>query len=361
MTKKRNGEIDLLRFLFSVIIVLHHFTFSYDLNICKQGYIGVEFFFLVSGYLMAKSAKKIILQKNKLESSEIANLSWSFITKKIKSFYVYYVGAIFLQIIIRNFIIQHDSLVSLISSFLRSIPTFTLTFMGFNNNSVSLYVGSTWYLSAMIIAIFILFPLLLKNFEGFSKLFFPVFSMFIMGYLYTTNKSIANWQGWSGLCFNGVLRALGEISLGASLFVLADWLKERYGTASDKNAVVKTGFTVLKWFCFAVVLSFAFGLWSTGSFNLHAYLFCACGIVLSFSGITYCIPESKLSNYLGKISLPIYIFHSIIKYAIVEFTGIESVSHGMFIAMSVFSIVASVGMMYIIDCIKKISTVFCRR
>ena len=350
MEKKRNGEIDLLRFVFSAIIVIHHFTFSYNFSIFKQGYIGVEFFFLLSGYLMAKSANKLITQNNKLTSLEIANSSWSFIAKKIKSFYIYYVAAIIIQVIVKNILMHHDNAITLVSNFLRSIPTFTLTFMGFNNKSPYLYVGSTWYLSAMIIAMFILFPLLLRNFEYSSKLIFPALSMFAIGYLYTTNNSIANWQGWSGICFNGILRALGEISLGASLYVLSNWLRDKYGAKNNK--LVKIWFTVIKWFCFAVVFSFAIGLWSTGAFNLHAYLFCAIGIVISFSGITYCIPESKLSNYLGKISLPIYIFHSIVKYYIVEFIKPESVSLKVFILMAVFSIIISVILMYIVDLIK---------
>ncbi len=349
MAKKRNGEIDLLRFIFSVMIVIHHYNASFNFNILHNGYIAVEFFFLLSGYLMAQSAYKITSQKKQLEPSEIADLSWSFIIKKVKAFYPYYAFAVIFQVIVRNIMVNHENIDSLVSGFLRSIPTFTLTFLGFNNNSKTLHVGSTWYLSAMIIAMFILFPFLLKNFHISSKLFFPAMSMFVMGYLYETYKTIANWGTWSGLCFNGVLRAVGEIAFGASMFVLADWLKKKYGDISDRNKLVRLFFTAVKLFSLGVVFLFALGLPIKG-FNLHAYFFCAVVITISFSGLSYCIPGNRFTNYLGKISLPIYIFHSIIRYSIAE--SLESpdvVTLKWFVIMSVGTVIICVVLMYVAD------------
>ncbi len=57
---KRNGEIDFLRFLFASIILLHHSS----LVLCDEiwlflgGSLAVEFFFLVSGYLLMASVVK---------------------------------------------------------------------------------------------------------------------------------------------------------------------------------------------------------------------------------------------------------------------------------------------------------------
>lgn len=65
----RNGNIDLMRFVFCLIIILYHINNRLDLNppfglsekyfsFCGEGRIGVEFFFVVSGYLLAVTAKK---------------------------------------------------------------------------------------------------------------------------------------------------------------------------------------------------------------------------------------------------------------------------------------------------------------
>ena len=66
--KQRNATIELMRFLFASSIILFHIAgtlwdrklilFSseeFKLTLFRNGYIGVEFFFLVSGFLMAKS------------------------------------------------------------------------------------------------------------------------------------------------------------------------------------------------------------------------------------------------------------------------------------------------------------------
>ena len=60
MQTKRNGELDALRFVFMTMIVLLHFgtgTFPF-------GNIGVEFFFTLSGLLMARHAEKIEINGN---------------------------------------------------------------------------------------------------------------------------------------------------------------------------------------------------------------------------------------------------------------------------------------------------------
>ncbi len=65
----RNGNIDLMRFVFCLIIILYQINNRLDLNppfglsekyfsFCGEGRIGVEFFFIVSGYLLAVTAKK---------------------------------------------------------------------------------------------------------------------------------------------------------------------------------------------------------------------------------------------------------------------------------------------------------------
>lgn len=64
--QKRNGAIDFWRFIFSVGIVLCHVVYlnSYDKWTASGNFwfanfrIGVEYFFLVSGFLMAKNVEK---------------------------------------------------------------------------------------------------------------------------------------------------------------------------------------------------------------------------------------------------------------------------------------------------------------
>ena len=60
--KQKNAAIDLLKFLFAMMILLFHGgkNLPGQVSLFPNGRIGVEFFFLVSGYLMAASAARLI-------------------------------------------------------------------------------------------------------------------------------------------------------------------------------------------------------------------------------------------------------------------------------------------------------------
>lgn len=55
---QRNGMIDFMRFIFSIVIVLHHASLFRGTMLA--GYIGVEFFFIVSGWLLMERVQKTI-------------------------------------------------------------------------------------------------------------------------------------------------------------------------------------------------------------------------------------------------------------------------------------------------------------
>ena len=65
MVKKRNGAIDFWRFVFAVILVIHH-SHMIEINLIRPeeetifpfqvGSLAVEFFLLTSGFLFAKSS-----------------------------------------------------------------------------------------------------------------------------------------------------------------------------------------------------------------------------------------------------------------------------------------------------------------
>ena len=87
--KKRNCELDLLRFIFSVIVMFFHgkkMFDSYDGGLFQYGYTAVEFFFVVSGYLMALSAQKYT-------GENIAADTFDFMKKKLKTLIPFLLGA----------------------------------------------------------------------------------------------------------------------------------------------------------------------------------------------------------------------------------------------------------------------------
>ena len=274
MTKKRNGEIDLLRFLFSIIIVFFHFNEFYDFGIFARGDIFVEFFFIVTGFLMAKSAEKLARSKEQFTQKEIADSTWKFTFNKVKTIFSYYISVVLIQLIVRYVIMRGSDLRTIVVGLFRSLPTFTLSFFGLIYvDDVSFYVGNTWFLSAMFIAILILFPLMLKAYDHSVKILFPLLGMFLLGYIYTRYGTIVIWANWMGYCYVGILRAVAEIAIGAFLYFLSCVIREKYGKLiTTKNVPFKIILTLFKAGLFATVILFANG--SDFGRNLTPYRYC---------------------------------------------------------------------------------------
>ena len=63
---KRNNLVELARFLFSILVVGYHIQMTFlgdDINFFENGALAVEFFFLISGYFLARSIEKISARK----------------------------------------------------------------------------------------------------------------------------------------------------------------------------------------------------------------------------------------------------------------------------------------------------------
>ncbi|MBQ3754682.1 MAG: hypothetical protein II867_00780, partial [Clostridia bacterium] len=62
MAKQRNNLVEFTRFLFSLLVVGYHVQMTWagdKLSIFEGGALAVEFFFLISGYFLARSIEKI--------------------------------------------------------------------------------------------------------------------------------------------------------------------------------------------------------------------------------------------------------------------------------------------------------------
>lgn len=95
--KQRNGKIEFMRFIFCITVILFHigkkyFGLDYQVNrflsCFRHGDLGVEFFFLVSGYLFAAACVKKRGQEEPLGKSTLL-----YIYHKWISFYPQYLIA----------------------------------------------------------------------------------------------------------------------------------------------------------------------------------------------------------------------------------------------------------------------------
>ena len=315
--KKRNGTLEFMRFVFCMTIFFYHigkYTYgSPSLNkgvflaLFPHGAMGVEFFFLLTGVFLAQSLDKQ-LQRAEKKTNFFADTGKYFWKKYISTFPQHIVA---FAVLFGVMVLIHWDMPnwSAWDRFCSAIPSLFLVqmtgFMGSPLNHIE------WYLSAMLIAILIVYFLCRLNFKVVTRYVAPVASVGLLVWMCCEFPSLTGvtrpmYIGGEMFIYKGDIRALAEILLGTFGYSLG-----RYGLAplSDKaGKSVRIVLTVLEWVMYigAVVitlLTLPYG-WEYGAL---AFIFG--GVLLSFSGLTYSgtIFDNETCYFLGKITLPVYL------------------------------------------------------
>lgn len=302
--RKYNPEIDLLKFFFSVIIVIYHSKKLYPAeghSVLSFAFTGVEIFFMISGFLMAKSSTKY-------DVTCIGKSTMDFLIGKIKPIYPYLFFAFVVSFIVRqlSFFIDHGQTVTDLfkDAVLAVNEAFLLLEIGIDFGEV--YNGPAWYISSMLIAMAILFPILLKLknwFLNIGALIVPLFCYIIIYQGRGTLNSVS--------CIEfmpiGIIRAIAGLCLGCFIYNLVERLQ-----TSDIR--LKKPGKVFLWFGEVALIALLLVIMQFEGENSFDFIsvvivFFICFIVLSgLTGIKDVLPP-KISSFLGRFSLWIYLNH----------------------------------------------------
>ncbi len=287
---KRNLEIDLCKFIFSIIIVLlHSFNlFNGKFLYMPGGSIGVDFFFIVTGYLLMNSIEKH-------EGITGGELLWRKFKIIMPAFYLSVILAFIMRTIfsIDNGPILHKILLLINEASLLQAAGFV----------VYPVTGSAWYLSAMFIAIAILFPIANNYKEYFSNLLSLVIGILVLGPIASNGHISDPGLMINGIIFLGLLKGIAEISLGCFAYSLVKKIN-----ALKINNKIKVCLTLIKYITFCLVIYFAACLEVNSYFLSSCVIILFIGIVLTFSEQTFSIGDYfKNNNFFGEFSLCIYL------------------------------------------------------
>ena len=316
-TKNRNGTLEFMRFVFCMTILFYHigkYTYgSPSLNkgvfiaLFPHGAMGVEFFFLLTGVFLAQSLDKQ-LQRAEKKTNVFADTGKYFWKKYISTFQQHVVAfaVLFLVMVLIHLDMSNWSAWDRFCGAIPSLFLIQMTgVMGVPLNHIE------WYLSAMLIAILIVYFVCRLNFKVVTRYVAPVVSVGLLVWMCCEFPSLTGvtrpmFIGGGLSIYKGDIRALAEIFLGTFVYSLG-----RYGLSplNEKAAKgVRILLTVLEWVMYigAVVitlLTLPYG-WEYGAL---AFIFG--GVLLSYSGMTYSgeIFDNGVSYFLGKITLPVYL------------------------------------------------------
>ena len=307
--KKRNGTIDFWRFIFAAGIVMYHARplFGRDLFVC--GYIGVEFFFIVSGCLLMKKADKRRMQaENAGGSLDIYGENLKMIRHKVSGILPYLLPAILCAALFR-FIFSGMGMLDMLREIIYGLPElFSLQMFGFKNSG---FIDVAWYLSALFIVSFLLYPILLRRKRGFVLYAAPLLVLFIYGFFSRTLNGAVNMPThWYGFCYKGLLRGMAGMSLGCISYALSDKIKKH--SFSQKERAVLTAVEFAGYFTAVFHLVFC-PVQESLDFFIIFLLFVS--VTISFSGRSHSATlfDRRIFVFLGEFSLPMFLNHSYVR------------------------------------------------
>ena len=291
---KHNGIISLWKFLFSVMIVILHCDCLAENNektLFIGGAIAVEFFFITSGYLMAVSAFKRGRKK------DIVSDTWNFIGKKFKALFPYVLIA-FLSISIVNIIFKSNNIYNWITSIW---DLFLLRMTGIKTARIN---KVAWYLSAMLLSMLIIYPLLRKYKKKYSTFIAPIIVIFLAGYMSHQYGDLGEPMQWVGFCYKGLLRAFLELNIGVILYEVVSYFKKVKLTNLGHNLI-----TFLEVFCFTIVFMISQFLEKGNKLDYIVLVILTVGIGIAFSEKSkfYSFCCNKFFYYLERLSVPIFL------------------------------------------------------
>lgn len=350
---QKNGSVEFLRFLFCMFVLFFH-MYKYiigesplgaplSFKFFAHGAIGVEFFFLLSGLLMARHVDSIRKKKNKESLGEETS---KYVFKKFMSVFPYHIIA-FIIIFILTCVFSHKSITDVIVLLVESIPGIFLIqmsgFKGFVLNHIE------WYLSSLLIGIAIVYPLLRKYYDTFIKYVAPLIALLIIGYLYYETGKLTGVMKWMGLGYKGTIRGIAELLLGIYGYYLGTELSKLKKLPNAGKVLL----TILEGLLIIAILIFAnvtFG----SKFEFYALIVIFILLILSYSGITYSgkLFNNKVVYFLGKLSLPIYVSQLSALLIVENLCGSYSIKAQM-ILMFVITIVLSLITMFMGDTLNK--------
>ena len=308
--KEKNYEIGFVGLLFSIGIFVYNSMYLDAANgnprIFAKGYLGVEFFFMVSGYLMAMSILK--MKNNNIEMDH-----FQFVKRKAISLYPYFLIAYVLNFIVWNFVVDSRDLSDVIKSAVFSVGELSLLFTSGIKFTNHLIHGAAWYVSAMLIATFVLFPIMKKDLKKFTAYIAPVISLFCYGFLSNNVKQLSSYDKWLYFATEGVLRAFAGLSLGAVVFAVCQSIEKSdrrlsgFGTYAVSAVEIVIPVTICVLMGYRKVSEFEISV----DFMVITLSFLLLIIIFSKAGRFHKVFSNKVFGWLSKLALPLYFSHRV--------------------------------------------------
>lgn len=313
----RNNMVSFWRVVFTYVIVVYHLLNQYGRPTAL--FIGVEFFFVVSGWLLSVDLKT----KNRTP--------YEYTLHRIKRLYPEYLPA---------FLVSAACLIIFNRYSLKNALNWAGT-IGIKEllcihywpwNDAPLANVATWYISVLILAGLFLYSLCKRFPKVTREIIIPLVIVIGLTYSYREDGSLAK-DFYEGIYHHRFVRGFLEMGIG----VLLSDFSDAYGKYFKNKLVQTAAFIGL---AFTVAASFFRG----GKFEYLYLLLISFGVAVSFN--TKQLFKSKIMMFFDKISYSLFLNHIIFRtYFMPRF--FDSLSIKMILIYLAAVTVFSIGMFYL--------------
>ena len=341
----RNFNIDILRMLFAILIVIAHMGI---MKVVPEMVVGplVVFFFILTGYFTMAG-----LEKRKASQQSFG----SFMLAKFMSFFPYLVVAAIVVFVLQT-VLQMDyygytlgeSIISSLLTFFGDISCLSMFGLPFLRGNTA-----AWYLSGMMLGLLITYPFVLKFEHKFTKYVAPIIGLICLaGALRETGTLFGPYDEMWGVT-KGMVESIGSICLGYFTFECVTWFKTIDLTITGKRLL---GAVELGCYIVSIAMIWCWTDINTGHLQGHIsmpwyetliVIFLFVGVVLTCSGRTslaFDISERpfliKLSSFLATGSLVLYLSNYYQIYFVSKLMKFEPVQeYGVYVVFVLVSFV----------------------
>ena len=310
---KHNGSIAIWKFIYCLMIIALHLGVleafrDTDIRF-SGGSIGVEFFFLVSGFLLGKKA----LDVKDYDDLGIENRKYLF--KRIKKL----MGMTLIVFAFSYFFFTSINKYAIFNRVNFIWDILLLRNAGYEYRTL-IYVG--WFTSVLVFVSLVLYPLVLKYKNKFLYILGPIIIFCAASFL------AYNWKGslaWDGeYYFKCLLRGIFEMTLGVCLVPLADKIKKMDFTKSGIILI-----SLIEIIGFSSILFIVNTESSHQKYDYVMLLILAVCVALAFSEKTISthILSKQIIFYLEKLSFPMYLSQGLIISVFANYINLENYSY----------------------------------
>lgn len=289
----KNNRIQFWRIVMTYVVATYHLIKYY--GIYTSGYIVVEFFFVVLGYLMAYKFYKLKKRGERLSA-------WNYFIGKYTGYWPYSATAFMIAFVSVGFYHRY-SIKEYVSSFITHLPElFLVNMVGFESGGGVSYNDISWYLSVLLILSLAIWFLLNINDRIYARIVVPISIIGIYLFFVCEYGTLSvHEQIIFPFVTAGMMRGFAGLNMGIASYFFADWL-------SDKKFHTGIVSTVLLLGAGGVLPLFFYQ--SRNDFLMAALLFF--GVALAFGCDDNSIFDNKVISWWADIAFVIYLNHEVL-------------------------------------------------